>query len=90
MPVFRGSRRHSPSDVERRIRAALQDLRPLLRVESFAVDLVGFEPESGTVRLRVDGGCPDCELTPATLVRGIEAHLRRNVPEVESVEAETT
>lgn len=61
----------------------------MLRVESFTVELVRFDAEDRVAHLRVEGGCPDCEMTPATLTHGIEAHLRRNVPEVESVEAET-
>lgn len=60
----------------------------MLRVESFAVELLRYDPDSRVAHLRVDGGCPDCEMTPATLTRGIEAHLRRRVPEVEGVTTE--
>ena len=88
MAVFRRSKRGSTLEVENRIRAALDDMRPLLRVDAL-VELIRFDAAQGVAHLRVDGGCPDCDMTAAMLTRGIEAHLRRRVPEVESVEAET-
>ncbi len=88
MPVFRRDRRQSATDIERRIRVALDELRPLLGHDA-AVELLRFDAASGVAQLRVGGGCPDCEMTVATLTQGIEAHLRRRVPEVESVQAES-
>jgi Fe-S cluster biogenesis protein NfuA len=90
VPVFRRARRTPVPEVERRIRAVLDDLQPMFRVESFTVELLRFDSDSRTAHLRVAGGCPDCEMTPAALARGIEAALRRNVPEVEAVEADST
>jgi len=63
-------------------------MRPLLRVESFAVELVRYDPDARVAHLRVDGGCPDCDMTAAALTQAIEAHLRRHVPEVEAVAAD--
>ncbi len=75
--------------MENRIRFALDGLRPLLRVDDFDVELVRFDEAEGVAYLRVEGGCPDCDMTAATLTRGIEAHLRQRVPEVEAVEADS-
>lgn len=75
--------------MENRIRSALDGLRPLLRVDDFDVALVRFDEAQGVAHLRVEGGCPDCDMTAATLTRGIEAHLRQRVPEVEAVEADS-
>ncbi|HUF66789.1 MAG TPA: NifU family protein [Gemmatimonadaceae bacterium] len=90
MPVFRRKARRSASDVENRIRAALDSMRPLLRVEDFDIELVRFDAAKKVAHLRVEGGCPDCDMTAATLTKGIEAHLRQRVPEVETVEADST
>lgn len=76
--------------MEGRIRAALVSMRPLLRVEDFEIELVRFDASQGVAHLRVEGGCPDCDMTAATLTRGIEAHLRQRVPEVEAVEADSS
>jgi Fe-S cluster biogenesis protein NfuA len=64
-------------------------MRPLLRVDDFTVELMRFDATEGVAYLRIGGGCPDCDMTAAMLARGIEAHLRRRIPEVESVAAET-
>jgi len=49
------------------------------------VELVQFEEETGTAVLRVEGECPDCEMSAANLIEGIGAHLRARVPEVKDV-----
>ena len=72
--------------VEGRIRDAIQDLVPLLRLDDeAAVELVEYEEGTATLRLR--GGCPECRMSVATLMQGIEAHLRMRVPEVRAVRA---
>ena len=81
---WRASRR--TSDIEARIRAALEGLAPLLPVSSGGVELVRFEPESGRAVVRARGDCPDCELSVEMLMQGIAAHVRRHVPEVREVE----
>jgi Fe-S cluster biogenesis protein NfuA len=75
--------------VENRIRAALESVRPLLRVDDVEIELLRFDAVNHVAHLRVQGGCPDCNMTVATLTRGIEAHLRQRVPEVEAVEADS-
>ncbi|HEY9450265.1 MAG TPA: NifU family protein [Gemmatimonadaceae bacterium] len=73
------------ASVEQRIRVAIAEVRPLLKLESVGIDLVGFEPVSGVATLRFAGDCPDCEMSASMLREGIEAHLRTHVPEVREV-----
>ena len=73
--------------VEARLRAAIEDLRPLLGDGTHGVELVEFELASATAVLRLSGGCSDCDMTAEMLITGIEAHLRRHVPEVRAVRA---
>ena len=80
---WRPSRR--TSEIEGRIRAALDELRTLLPVDSGGVELVRFEAERGRLLVRARGDCPECELSVAMLMEGIAAHLRRQVPEVREV-----
>lgn len=75
----------SGDTVERRIRDAIAAMRPLLRLETMDVDLVRFDVTSGVALLRVAGDCPDCDLSADVLLTGIEAHLRRRVPEITGV-----
>ena len=72
-------------DVERKIRAAIAAMRPLLRIDTLGVDLVSFEAASGVAFLRIAGDCPDCALSAVELREGIEAHLRRRVPEIREI-----
>jgi Fe-S cluster biogenesis protein NfuA len=81
---------HRGGTVEVRIREAIVTLRPLLPLSHpDAVDLVSFDSRSGVAVLRLDGGCPDCEMPMAALMQGIEAHLKLRVPEIREVRAET-
>jgi len=72
-------------DVDSRIRDILQELRPLLHISEATVELVRFEAGSGTAVLRIEGDCPDCEMSAANMIEGIGAHLRARVPEVKDV-----
>ena len=72
-------------DIDNRIRETLVELRPLLHIAEANIELVQFEEESGTAVLRVEGDCPDCEMSAANMIEGIAAHLRSRVPEVKDV-----
>lgn len=73
--------------VERRIRSALEGMRRLLPDELAGVELVEYESTAGVALLRMAGDCPHCELTAEHLRAGIEANLRRRVPEIREVRA---
>lgn len=87
MGVFNRSGPAGAAAVEARLRAAIEDLRPLLGDGTHGVELVEFELASATAILRLSGGCSDCDMTAEMLITGIEAHLRRQVPEVRAVRA---
>ena len=73
------------SAVEARISAILLEVEPLLRIEHCRIELVSFAPDSGALTLRIDGECPDCEMSPATFAPAIAAHVKQRVPEVREV-----
>jgi Fe-S cluster biogenesis protein NfuA len=72
-------------DVDNRIRETLLELRPMLHIAEANIELVQFEEQTGTAVLRVEGDCPDCEMSAANMMEGIAAHLRARVPEVRDV-----
>ena len=57
----------------------------MLHIQEATVDLVSFDAASGVAVLRVEGDCPDCEMSAANMIEGIGAHLRARVPEVKDV-----
>ena len=71
--------------IEGRLRDAVAELHEKLGGAMCAVELISYEFHSSTAVIRVSGGCPECEMTAGMLIQGIEAHLRRHVPELESV-----
>ncbi|EYU38101.1 hypothetical protein MIMGU_mgv1a024847mg [Erythranthe guttata] len=67
--------------LETRIRPAVQD-------DGGDIEYVGFDPDSGIVKLRMQGACSGCPSSSVTLKSGIENMLMHYVPEVKSVEQE--
>ncbi len=72
------------AEIVTRIEDVLDNIRPALHADGGDVELVEFDQE-GFVHLQMMGSCGGCPLSTATLTLGIEAELRRTVPEVEGV-----
>ncbi len=85
MSVLRRKRSRPQADVELHIRAELAEILPILRLEECAIELQGFDLESGAATLLVTGACPDCDASAATFIQGIETQLRLRVSELRSV-----
>jgi Fe-S cluster biogenesis protein NfuA len=76
------------TEVERKIRQLLEDhVRPAVEMDGGAIDFKSFE--NGVVTVQMKGSCSGCPSSTMTLKAGIENLLKRMVPEVESVEAES-
>jgi len=71
--------------MKEKIEQALNKIRPALQADGGDVELVGVD--NGIVKVRLTGACGGCPMSQMTLKMGIERHLRKEVPEVKSVEA---
>ena len=71
--------------MKEKIETALADIRPSLQADGGDVELV--DVENGIVRVRLTGACGGCPMSQMTLKQGIEAHIRKEIPEILSVEA---
>ncbi|XP_061372259.1 nifU-like protein 4, mitochondrial [Gastrolobium bilobum] len=67
--------------LETRIRPAVQD-------DGGDIEYRGFDPDSGIVKLKMQGACSGCPSSSVTLKSGIENMLMHYVPEVKGVEQE--
>ncbi|CAL4910252.1 unnamed protein product [Urochloa decumbens] len=67
--------------LETRIRPAVQD-------DGGDIEYRGFDPETGIVKLKMQGACSGCPSSSVTLKSGIENMLMHYVPEVKGVEQE--
>jgi Fe-S cluster biogenesis protein NfuA len=72
------------AEILTRIEDVLDTIRPALHSDGGDVELVEFD-EEGFVHLHMMGSCGGCPMSTATLSLGIEAELRRQIPEVEGV-----
>ncbi|KAG8380627.1 hypothetical protein BUALT_Bualt06G0035300 [Buddleja alternifolia] len=63
-------------------------IRPTVQDDGGDIEYVGFDPETGIVKLRMQGACSGCPSSSVTLKSGIENMLMHYVPEVKGVEQE--
>jgi Fe-S cluster biogenesis protein NfuA len=71
--------------VKEKVAQVLDQIRPALQADGGDVELV--DVEDGVVKVRLKGACAGCPMSQLTLQMGIEAHLKKLIPEVERVEA---
>ncbi len=71
--------------VQRKVEKALDEIRPNIQADGGDVQLVAVE--KGIVKVRLQGYCVGCPMSALTLKQGIEAHIKRRVPEVVKVES---
>jgi Fe-S cluster biogenesis protein NfuA/nitrite reductase/ring-hydroxylating ferredoxin subunit len=75
-----------PLSVEKRVVAALEEVRPYLESHGGGVELLGIAGER--VRLRLFGSCSGCPSSTMTLKLAIENAIQKAAPEIEEVVAE--
>ncbi|MCK5202847.1 MAG: NifU family protein [Desulfobacterales bacterium] len=71
--------------MKEKIEKALADIRPSLQADGGDVELV--EVENGIVKVRLTGACGGCPMSQMTLKQGIESYIKKEIPEILSVEA---
>ncbi len=75
------------TDVVVRIKELLENyVKPAVEMDGGAISFRGFE--NGTVTLMLQGSCSGCPSSMITLKSGIEAMMKRMIPEVHEVVAE--
>jgi Fe-S cluster biogenesis protein NfuA len=72
--------------MKEKVEQALNKVRPTLQADGGDVELVEVG-ENGVVKVRLTGACGGCPMSQLTLKMGIERILKKEVPEVVSVEA---
>jgi Fe-S cluster biogenesis protein NfuA len=71
--------------VEKKVQKALDEIRPNIQADGGDIEFVAVE--KGVVKVRLQGHCAGCPMSAMTLKQGVEAHLKKRVPEVVKVEA---
>ena len=71
--------------MKEKVEEALKLVRPALQADGGDVELV--DVVDGVVKVRLKGACGGCPMSQMTLTRGVEATIKRAVPEIKRVEA---
>jgi len=67
------------------VQAVIDKIRPTLQADGGDVELVSVD--NGVVKVRLQGACKGCPMSQMTLKNGIEKFVKKEVPEVDRVEA---
>ncbi len=70
--------------MEEAVKAALNEIRPMLQADGGDVEFVSVSPD-GKVCVRLTGACGGCPMATMTLKVGVESHLKKKVPGVTEV-----
>jgi Fe-S cluster biogenesis protein NfuA len=70
--------------MKEKIQALIDKIRPMLQADGGDVELV--DVVDGVVTVRLQGACAGCPMSQMTLKNGIERYLKKEIPEVKSVE----
>jgi Fe-S cluster biogenesis protein NfuA len=73
------------SETEKKVQAALAEIRPQIQADGGDIDLVAVE--NNIVKVRLRGACAGCPMSALTLKQGVERLIKAKVPEIQSVEA---
>ena len=72
--------------IKEEVQKALEDVRPSLQADGGDIELVEVK-EDGTVLVKLKGACNGCPMSQMTLKQGVEAYLKKQIPEVSTVES---
>lgn len=88
-PDFDTEQDNESDPIISKIKDALnQYVKPAVESDGGAISFHSFDPETGLVKVLLQGSCSGCPSSTMTLKAGIEALLTRMIPEVKEVAAE--
>jgi Fe-S cluster biogenesis protein NfuA len=67
------------------VQEALDEIRPQIQADGGDVELIAVEKQ--TVKVRLTGHCAGCPMAAMTLKNGVEALIKKRIPEIQKVEA---
>lgn len=72
--------------MKEKVEQTLNKIRPQLQADGGNVELVDVSKD-GIVKVKLTGACAGCPMSQMTLKMGIEKLLKKEIPEIKSVEA---
>ena len=71
------------SKLKIKVEAALDEIRPYLVIDGGDITLI--EVKDNIVKVRLEGACVGCSANQMTLKNGVEATIKRVVPQIKQV-----
>ncbi len=65
------------------IEKALEEIRPFLLTDGGNISLVAVDDD--VVKIQFEGACVDCTVNQMTLKNGVEATIKKHVPQIKEV-----
>lgn len=75
----------TPEEITRKIEASLDSIRPYLEADGGNVK-VSQITDDNVVKLEFVGACGSCRMSTMTFKAGVEAAIKRDVPEIKAIE----
>jgi Fe-S cluster biogenesis protein NfuA len=72
-------------ELVQKIESSLNSIRPYLKADGGDVKVLDITPEN-IVRLEFVGACSQCSMSSMTFKAGVEAAIKRDVPDIKGVE----
>lgn len=69
--------------LEEKVKALINEIRPMLQADGGDIEFV--EMDGNAVKVRLRGACSGCPHAALTIKQGVEAHIRKTLPEVTEV-----
>lgn len=67
-----------------KVQKCIDEIRPSLQMDGGDIELVSVKKD-GTVEVKLKGACQGCPMATVTLKQGVEAYLKKQIPEVKEV-----
>jgi Fe-S cluster biogenesis protein NfuA len=71
--------------LKEKVETVLDKVRPMLQRDGGDVELVDVQ-DDGVVKVRLTGACSGCPMSTMTLKNAIEETIKKEIPEIKSVE----
>ena len=72
-------------ELRNKVQMAINRIRPNLQADGGDIELIDIV--DGIVKVKLKGACAGCPMSQMTLKMGVEAYLKKEIPEVKAVEA---
>jgi len=69
--------------IQDKVEYALEEIRPFLISDGGNISLIAIE--NNTVKVKFEGSCTGCSVNQMTLKNGVEATIKKHVPQIEEV-----